>query len=294
MNCLITGANGVVGSNISNILEHTYGWNIYRLLNSGFENENKFSADIRCTDALGLVVKKIRSVDVVVHCAAKLDNDTNSAELFDVNVVGSLNILGIAKKLGASHFINISSVPVIGLIKSTPITEEHICNPFTQYHLSKLHAEQALEINANNEIKLFNFRIPSPAGLNMPQRSILPVLIFKALNNKEIFLTGHANRRQNYLDVRDLVSAIELCTKSNSKGGVFNIASDTQYTNLELAEIIVETLGSSSKIMNKMVNDDLYYEDWLISIDKANKEFSYLPKFNVKDTIKWLVEEHRN
>lgn len=291
MRCLITGINGVVGSNLANILRQQYGWDILGIGTAAISAHPDYQKiDLTNKDDVERVPSILGTCDLVIHCAAIINYNCDPVEIMTTNVIGSMNALNISKRIKARQFINISSVPVIGKILTLPITEDHPCNPNTIYHLSKKQAEEVLMLLSGSEINTASLRIPSPVGLGMVERSFLPIILSKAKNNEGISITGDKKRRQNFLDLRDLALAIVNISKTMNVQGIYNIASKTPVSNLTLAQIVVDTCKSQSQINDHTDEGGGYYEDWNISLAKAKKDFSFEPIYQIDDTLDWLIK----
>ena len=132
-------------------------------------------------------------------------------------------------------------------------------------------------------------RIPSPVGRNMPLRSIFPIFLDKIKNNETVTLTGVSSRKQNYLDIRDLSIFIYKASLVDGVSGLFNVAAERPYSNLELAETIISRIGSKSKIVNNMVECNSGLQSWDISTKKAKESFGYLAEHSLDETIDWVL-----
>lgn len=289
MKCLITGINGVVGANIASTLRETYGWEVMGLGSSQKTDDYYFRADLTNKNDVTRVSKEINSCDIVVHCAAIIDFKCDPADLFKTNVIGSINAVEIAKNINAKNFINISSIPVIGRILEVPITEPHICAPSTGYHLSKLHGEQVVDFYSGSEIETVSLRIPSPVGIGMPARSFLPIILGQALRNEDIKIIGDKRRRQNFLDLRDLAHAVVNVFEKNNVRGIYNIAARKPISNLDLALAILKQSNSKSRLLDLTEESSGYFEDWNVDCTKAHKDFGYAPKYEIFDSIDWIL-----
>ena len=132
-------------------------------------------------------------------------------------------------------------------------------------------------------------RIPSPVGRNMPPRSIFPIFLEKIKRNETVTLTGDSNRKQNFLDIRDLSSFIYKASLVDGVSGLFNVAAEKPYSNLELAETIISRIGSNSKILNDMVDSNTSLQSWDVSTRKAKKSFGYVAEHSLDETIDWIL-----
>ncbi len=287
MKCLITGSNGVVGGNLSKLLAEKYNFGVWRCGRTQSNDDNYFTLDLLDREAVVEVFTK-NNFDCVIHCAANINMSGNQFELLSNNLNSTLNIIEASLTTGVKKLFHTSSVPVIGKILTLPITEEHPVKPLTSYHLSKLQSEQIIENFCKDKIDYINMRIPSPIGQNMPLRSIFPIFIDKIRRNETIILTGNSNRKQNFLDLRDLAEFIYQASFVDGVSGTFNVAAENSYSNLELAKTMILKLGSNSEIINNMDCNCTELEDWSISTSKAKENFGYISKYDLSETIEWI------
>jgi nucleoside-diphosphate-sugar epimerase len=109
-------------------------------------------------------------------------------------------------------------------------------------------------------------------------------MIENALSDRPLVLYGEGSRRQNYVDVRDIASAIEKCI-STRQGGIFNIGGMSSISNKELAETCIRCLGSQSVIEYAGKPDPEEGINWEVSIAKARKLIGYEPALSIEDSI---------
>lgn len=291
MKFLITGVNGVVGKNIFQLLSQRENCEVFGCGRQPLKEENKyFVIDLLDRSSI-LQLFSTNYFDCVIHCAANISTDEKiSFDMFYNNWVSTLNVVEGSLASGVKKIFYTSSIPIIGDILEVPITEEHKIQPKTKYHLSKIQSEQIIEKYCEGKIDFINMRIPSPVGLHMPLRSVFPIFLDKIRNNKNITLVGNPQREQNFLDLRDLESFIYNACFIRGVSGVFNVAAKRTYTNLELANIMISKLSSCSKIEDKMNKYPEKIERWDISIKKAEEYFGFYSKYDIEDTIDWILE----
>jgi nucleoside-diphosphate-sugar epimerase len=126
----------------------------------------------------------------------------------------------------------------------------------------------------------------------MPVNRILAVFVRRALRNEPLVLAGLGMRRQNYIDVRDVGQAVDLCITRNVSG-LFNIASLQACSNRELAETCVRTMSSASPILFSGEPDAEEDVVWDVSIAKAADCFGYHPQFTIEDSILAVASDYR-
>lgn len=82
--------------------------------------------------------------DVVIHLAAQVSVPQSIADPVRdtaVNVIGTVNVMRAAAKLGCHKVIYVSSAAVYGIPQRLPLTEEMVGEPLAPYALSKHTAE---------------------------------------------------------------------------------------------------------------------------------------------------------
>lgn len=279
MKILLTGINGVIGSNLAQYLSDKY-----YIIGVG-RNEcctHKYCDIYIKKDITDLSFGedyKMKDIDIIVHCAA-LINGTDR-ELFDINCYGTYKIANFAREVKCKKIIYISSIPIIGMPIDVPITEEHNVSPLTTYHLTKYLGEQAISHTSN--LKYYTLRIASPICVNMPKNKIFSSIVKRAVYNEDITLYGNINRIQNYIHVYDIARVIDIISESDKNVGIYNIKGES-VSNYELARLCKEQLNSSSNIILENVEKDKD-ERWIVSGEKAYKELGYKPKYCIKDMI---------
>lgn len=99
--CLITGANGYIGANLSTYME-VNGWDVIKLQREIKTNTSSISFSLGHLDDSKIPNK----IDLLIHCAHDFDN-------LSINIEGTINLYDIVKKHGDPKIIFISSISVI-------------------------------------------------------------------------------------------------------------------------------------------------------------------------------------
>ena len=283
---LLTGSNGFVGSNLAEYLHEKY-W----IVGMGRNNKIKgavqeyIKADI--SEDLLKLSNLLEKCECIIHAAADKSGDDYTDSLIDINCKGTYHIAKLARRINCQKVIYISSIPVIGIPPKSEIKEEYLPFPMTMYHATKLAGEYILQQLMKDGIKVIILRIPSPIGKRMVNNTIFPVFLQKALLNEPIEILGKGSRKQNYIDLRDVANIVNRSIELDVESGCYNIASDENISNLELAQKCVTYLDSSSKIILSNKPDKFEGQTWNISIEKAQKYMNYVPKYNLEQMIKY-------
>ena len=182
---------------------------------------------------------------------------------------------------------------MIGAPRVLPIGEDHPVQPHSAYLASKFYGEQLVNIANNRGLLGASFRISAPIGPRMPHDRIVTIFLSRALKGETIHLNGTGARRQDYVDVQDIASAVAQWM-NRPVAGTFNIASGRAVSNIELAECCIARLNSKSGIAFSGKPDPEDAVAWGISIDKARQAFDYVPRISIENSILPIADELRN
>lgn len=247
-------------------------------------------ADICQESMVGQAARQAGKCDAVLHLAADLGRD-GGRQVIQTNCLGTYHAIRLAEEIAASQFLYMSSIPVIGVPKHIPVTEEHPVNPATLYHITKYAGEQMVsQICPKGMVKTI-LRIPSPIGIGMGSSNFLSLLLKKCREKETIELFGEGKRIQNYIDVRDIARAV-FSSISQRQEGLFLIAGKEGITNRALAELCKELTKSSSEIVWGMREDPEEGYQWLISGKKAEEFLGFCPEYGLEETIRWINGSH--
>ena len=289
MRVLVTGSSGHVGGAIASRLISS-GWDVIGLSRtpSYIQNLNQnLQIDLGSKTLAEQISVQTLRCDAIVHAAADLDKQLYTSDICLTNCLGTQQILKLADFWQVENFLYISSVPIIGKPQVLPVTEDHPIDPPTAYHASKLFGEYLTLLANRNGLTGSILRLTSPIGPGMPDNRILSVFIKRALANQPLQLSGQGTRQQNYVDVRDVSIAVENCLRKHAVG-LFNIAGKRSISNLELAQVCITELASSSKIEFTGQLDPEEAINWDISIQKASNYLDYYPRYEIEHSIRAL------
>lgn len=216
---LITGASGFIASNLIHLLKNM-NCTIIRLSRksklstvSGMANIVDMTGDIRDSN---IFERALEDVDIVYHLAAQTSlylAEKNPLDDLELNVVPMLNLLETCRDRGWQPTIIFSgTVTEVGIPKSLPVNETHRDCPVSIYDMHKLMAENYLIHYARQGIvqgatlRLANVYGPGPES-SSTDRSVLNMMIRKALANEPLNIYGTGEYLRDYIYVEDVVQA---------------------------------------------------------------------------------------
>ena len=290
---LITGLSGFVGQHLQAHLQDHPQWQI--LLTEDFDLCDPHSLDRALEPACP---------DAVIHLAGQTfvpEAVRNPARTFEVNLLGTLNLLQALKKRGfQGSFLYVSSGDVYGQVaeQDLPITEQLMPKPRNPYAVSKLAAELLCQQWAYSEP--WNIIIVRPFNHIGPKQSanfVIPSVAKQLADihkgrQKPVIEMGDIDVSRDFLDVRDVINAYLLLLEKGHTGETYNLCSKQEIilrtviaklTNL--SDIRVEIMQDQSKIrkseQRRVVGN----------YDKLQQHTGWRPAHSLDASLQAILEE---
>jgi len=246
-------------------------------------------------------------VDQVYHLAcpaSPIHYQHNAIKTVKTNVMGTINMLGLAKRT-QSRFLLASTSEVYGDPEVHPQPESywgHV-NPIglrSCYDEGKRVAETlAMNYFRQNKVDIKIVRIFNTYGPRMAVNDgrVVSNLVVQALLHQPLTINGNGRQTRSFCYVSDLISGLESIMETEGMTGPFNLGNPEEYTILELAEIILKLSKSPSKIVHKeLPADDPVRRCPDISFIK--EKIGWAPKIGLEEglqkTIVYFQEKLRN
>ncbi len=221
----------------------------------------------------------------------------NPIKTIKTSVMGSVNMLGLAKRIKAK-ILQASTSEVYGNPEEHPQNENYHgkVNPIGDracYDEGKRCAE-SLFINyyRQNNVKIKILRIFNTYGPRMSANDgrVISNFIVSALKNKNIEVFGDGSQTRSFCYVDDMIKGmIRFMDTPDNITGPLNIGNSQEYSIIEIAEKIIEITGSRSKIIFKSLPED----DPLKrspDISEARKTIDWNPEIDLDEGLKQTVK----
>ena len=309
---LITGGAGFIGSYLCE-----------RLLNQGNEVlcvDNFFTGDKRniahlldnpCFEVIrhDITFPLYVEVDEIYNLAcpaSPVNYQKDPIQTTKTNVAGSINMLGLAKRLKIK-ILQASTSEVYGDPDVHPQPEGYRGNvnpigPRACYDEGKRCAETLFfdyhrQLNLNIKVvRIFNTYGPH---MKPDDGRVVSNFIIQALSNRDITIYGDGSQTRSFCYVDDMVDGIiKMMDSPDNFVGPVNLGNPNEFSILELAQIIIRLTNSNSKIVYKpLPEDDPIKRRPDISL--AKRELQWEPTIQLeeglKKTINWFLsnEAHR-
>ncbi len=309
MRVLITGGAGFLGSHLAEkFLENGHKVIVLdNLITSSVDNIAHLFGNENFTFIKYNVVNYIYvkdDVDIILHFAcpaSPLDYQKHPIHTMKVDSLGTLNSLGLAKAK-KSRFVFASTSEIYGSPQIHPQDESYwgYVNPIgvrSVYDEAKRFSEaMSMAYFREYGIDIRILRIFNTYGPRMRANDgrVVSSFITKALKNEEITVFGNGTQTRSFCYVDDMTEGIyKISLKDGIEGEVFNIGNPEEVTILNLAKLIIELTGSSSKIkFLPLPEDDPPKRK--PKIDKIKATINWTPKVSLKQGLIKTIEYFEN
>jgi NAD dependent epimerase/dehydratase len=260
-NILITGADGFIGSHLTQML-FDEGANIKALSQYNSFNYWGWLEDVDCLDKIEVLTGDIRDphyckyitkdIDIIFHLAALIaipHSYVAPDSYIDTNVKGTLNICQAALDNKVKRVIHTSTSEVYGTALYVPIDEKHPLQPQSPYSASKISADMiAMSFYNAFGLPLTTVRPFNTYGPRQSARAVIPTIITQIASGEKEIKLGDITPTRDFNYVSDTCKGfIELAKCDKAIGETVNIGS-----NYEIS--IKDTLELIKKLMNSNVN----------------------------------------
>ncbi len=301
MKVIISGGAGFIGSHLSEYWAKKNA-DVYVIDNfrSGFKkNLNEINATLveGSIEDKSLVEEVLENADYVFNLAALVsvpESIEKPEECIKINVNGLLNLLESSKKHKIKKLVHTSSAAIYGDDPELPKTTKLRPNPKSPYGITKLDGEYYCNLYKEEfGVNTTSLRYFNVYGERQDPKSqyaaAVPIFISKAIKNEDITIFGDGNQTRDFVYVKDIVKANVMAAENQNVKGVFNIANGSFITIKELAENIIEVIGSKSKIVYKPERaGDIKHS--YASIVETTEILGFKPDFTLQEGLKRTIE----
>lgn len=311
MRILVTGADGFIGSHLTQMLL-ARGYQVRALSQYNSFNYWGWLEDIPYSDALETVCGDIRDpnycmqitkdVEIVYHLAALIAIPYSYVapdSYIDTNVRGTLNICQAALTNNVKRILCTSTSEVYGTAQYVPIDEKHPLQPQSPYSASKIGAD-AIAMSFYNafSLPLTIVRPFNTYGPRQSARAVIPSIITQIASGIKTIRLGDTTPTRDFNYVEDTCRGfVELASCDAAIGEVVNIGSNYEISVGDTLNLIREIMDSEVRF----VTDDQrirpkrseVFRLWCDN-SKIRALTGFEPRYSIRDglikTVDWFVK----
>jgi NAD dependent epimerase/dehydratase len=308
MKVLVTGADGFIGSHLTEMLLDK-GYRVKALSYYNSFNNWGWLEGIKHPD-LEIVTGDVRDPHFCKYITANVEQVFHLAALIaipysyvapdsyvDTNIKGTFNICQAAKENGVKLVVVTSTSEVYGTAQYVPIDEKHPKQPQSPYSATKIGAD-AIAMSFYNafELPVIIARPFNTYGPRQSARAIIPTIITQIAKGKKEIRLGDLTTTRDFNYVKDTCKGfIELSRCKAAIGQEVNIASNHEFSMLDTFNMIAKIIGSDVQFVEdeqrlRPKNSEVF-RLWGDN-SKIKSLTGYTPSYcieeGLRETIKWF------
>ncbi|HXM56597.1 MAG TPA: NAD-dependent epimerase/dehydratase family protein [Candidatus Dormibacteraeota bacterium] len=305
--CLITGGAGLVGSHIADLLVHEDVAEIV-VLDNLVRGSRRNLEWAMLHGPVKLVVGDIRDqatvdaamegVDFLFHQAAiRITQCAEEPRLaFDVLAGGTYNVLEAAVKARVRKVVAASSASVYGMADAFPTTEaQHPYHNRTLYGAAKTFNEGLLrsfnEMFGLDYVALRYFNVYGPRmDVHGVYTEVLIRWMERIAAGQPPLVFGDGSQTMDFVYIEDIARANVLAAGSDATDEVFNVASGTETSLRELAELLMRVMGADLGVEHAPERKVNPVPRRLASTAAAAQRLGFTAQVGLEEGLRRLVE----
>ncbi len=269
MRVLVTGGAGFIGSHLCDYLLKK-GHEVICLDNffTGRKenikhNLNNFKFEVIRHDIVQPIFLEVDWIFHLASPASPIHYQYNPVKTTKTNVMGTIHMLGLAKRVKA-RILLASTSEVYGDPTVHPQKEDYWGNvnpigPRSCYDEGKRVAETLMmDYYRQNNVDIRIVRIFNTYGPRMLKNDgrVVSNFIVQALTNEDITVFGDGTQTRSFCYIDDLVEGLYRMMEQEKHIGPINLGNPEEYKIIDLAKKIIEMTNSKSKIVYKSLPPD--------------------------------------
>ena len=311
---IVTGGLGFIGSNLIELLlkKKFYVINLDKIsYSSNFYNTKEFIRNknykfIKCNideKKLIKILLKYKPVGIF-NLAAETHVDRsidNPQDFIKSNIVGTYNLLESFRKFShknkKTRLIHISTDEVYGDILKGRSDEKYAYKPSSPYAASKASSDHLVYSYVRTyKIPAIVTNCSNNYGPKQHPEKLIPKLIYNIMHNKNLPIYGTGKNSREWIYVDDHCRALIKIFKNGKVGEFYNIGSNKNLRNIDIAKLLIKITKSKikigSKVKIKFIKDRPGHDfRYALNSNKVMKKLKWKPiiKLNtgLKKTFLW-------
>ena len=330
MTVLVTGGAGFIGSNfvldwissasevVVNLDKLTYAGNLETLKSLAGNSRHAFVHGGIEDDTLVASLLQRHSIRAIVNFAAESHVDrsiSGPGAFIDTNVVGTFKLLEAVRaywaglvepERSAFRFLHVSTDEVYGSLRpdEAPFAESNPYRPNSPYAASKASSDHLVRAYGETYgLPVLITKCSNNYGPYHFPEKLIPLVIHHALLGKPLPVYGDGKQVRDWLYVTDHCAALRRVLESGRPGETYNVGGGNERTNIEVVEIICQTLDRlRPRADGKPYRDQIAFvkdrpghdRRYAINAEKLKSELGWRPietfETGIDKTVRWNLE----
>lgn len=240
---LITGIVGFTGQYLSSYFS-AQGYEVFGTVIDGSEDETHFVCDLRDSDAVKSVIEKVQPTHVIHMAAVSFVGESNASLIYDVNVIGTCNLLdGLSLLTTPPKKVILASSATVYGDQGCEVLDESMCpKPVNHYGCSKLVMEQ-MASNYKNKLPIIITRPFNYTGSGQELDFLIPKIVSHYQEGKKKIELGNLHVEREFNDIRDVCAIYVALMESDISDATANLCTGRGIALLSVIEMMNEIAG---------------------------------------------------
>jgi len=295
---IVTGGAGFIGSHMVDflikknfkviIIDNLQGGNI-KNIKDNLKNKKAILIKKSVCDPK-ININKLKRVDYIFHFAGIGDivpSIQKPYDYFNTNIMGTVNMLQLARKFNVKKFVYAASSSCYGIAK-TPTDEKTKINPLYPYAMSKYMGEMSVfHWSKVYNIKVNSIRIFNAYGPRVSTKgsygAVFGVFFKQKLEKLPFTLVGSGRQKRDFVYASDVVNAFYLAATKKISGQIFNLGNGNPQSIKKLIKIIK---GDYINLPKRPGEPDITHAN----ISKIKKQLGWKPKISFEIGVKTMLK----
>ncbi len=303
MKVAVTGGAGFIGSHLTDyLLKEGYKVHILDNYSSGHyfpEHPNVVlhEVDIRSERAQAII--EAEKPAFVFHLAAQADvtrSINNPCEDADININGTINILEGCRKANVKKIIFSSTSAVYGNLQKETIEEHDRTSPISYYGLSKLSAEQYIQLYQvlyGLDFTILRYgNVYGPRQTAKGEGGVIAVFMDRIKEGSCLKIHGDGKQTRDFVFVEDVVKA-NIAAMTSGSNDIFHVSTNKPTSINQLAEILLELHPDSLETIHVTSRTGDIKHSCLLN-EKCCEQLGWKPEYSISEGLQKTYHYYNN
>jgi len=240
--------------------------------------------------------------DGVIHFAAETHVDfsiTNPGLFVEVNVMGTYNLLELARKYSVKRFHHVSTDEVYGdLPLENPdikFTEETCIAPSSTYSASKAGSDMLVHAEYRTfQLDTVITRCSNNYGPYQDLSKLMPKFAVNLIQGKKVPLYAAGQHVRDWLYVEDHCDGIWTVFNHGKSGEVYNIGGNNERSNIEITRKFIELAGRDESFIEYVADRPGHDLRYAIDASKMKNDLGWEPQYTFETGMAKTFEFYKN
>ncbi|PUU91273.1 MAG: UDP-glucose 4-epimerase [Halanaerobium sp.] len=299
MEVLVTGGAGFIGSNIvDGLIEKGHKTIVVDNMSTGKKENLNEEAEFYQLDIRAQELEKVfeeNEISHIIHHAAQIDVQHSIKDpLFDAqnNILGTINVLEIAKNYEVDKIIYASSAAVYGEPDYLPVDEDHPIKAMSPYGITKYTPEHYIKMYSElYNLKYTIFRYSNVYGPRQDPKGeggVVSIFVDKMLAEERPVIFGDGQQTRDFIHVYDIVKA-NLLALDKGDNILINISTESRDSVNDLIDYLNEILPYNLEAINEEARKgDILHSS--LANGKAKELLGWTPDYDLRAGLEQTVE----